>query len=396
MADTSQLLNSAQAAHREGQFDQAESLYKKVLEQNPNDPDALHFLGLLYFQRAQRAEGIAWVRRSLEQFPDNPHAWNNLANMLVAADAEDEAIKAYVRATEIEPELVTAWYNLGICYRRTKQIEKSVEAFCKAVELQPADTIVYERFGMLLYGLGRFKQAADVYRQWLKIDAGNPVPRHMLAAMTGEDVPARADDAYLKQLFDRFSNSFDEQLSALGYRAPELLASALTGQLPAQSNAVILDAGCGTGLCGPLLRSVARKLIGVDLSEGMVSKARERQVYDELVVAELVAFMQSRPAEFNAVISADTLVYFGALEQMCAAAHACLLPGGLLAFTLERREEGDEPYRIEPHGRYSHRQDYAERVLSDAGFELLESTHTVLRKERGNDVAGLLLLVRRP
>jgi predicted TPR repeat methyltransferase len=336
------------------------------------------------------------VRRSLERLPDNPHAWNNLANMLVATDAEDDAIKAYVRATEICPELVTAWYNLGICYRRTKQIEKSVEAFCKAVELQPADTIVYERFGMLLYGLGRFKQAADVYRQWLKVDAANPVPRHMLAAMTGEDVPLRADDAYLKQLFDRFSNSFDEQLSALGYRAPELLASALTGQLPAQSSVIILDAGCGTGLCGPLLRSVARKLIGVDLSEGMVSKARAREVYDELIVAELVAFMQSRPAQFNAVISADTLVYFGALEQMCAAAHGCLLPGGLLAFTLERREEGDEPYRIEPHGRYSHRKDYAESVLAAAGFALLESTHTVLRKERGNDVAGLLLLARRP
>jgi predicted TPR repeat methyltransferase len=395
MADTTQLLISAQTAHRDGQLDNAESLYQKVLAQHPTDPDALHFLGLLYFQREQQAEGIAWVRRSLQQSPNNPHAWNNLANMLVASDAEPEAIDAYVRATDIAPSLVQAWYNLGICYRRTRQIEKSVHAFCKAVELQPADTVVYERFGMLLYGLGRFKEAADVYRQWLKIDADNPVPRHMLAAMTGEDVPARADDAYLKKLFDRFSGSFDEQLSALGYRAPELLSSALIGQLSARSNVAILDAGCGTGLCGPLLRSVAGKLVGVDLSEGMVSKAHDRQVYDELVVGELVAFMQSRPAEFNAVISADTLVYFGALEQVCAAAYACLLPGGLLAFTLERREEGDEPYRIEPHGRYNHRQDYAEAVLINAGFELLEVTHTVLRKERGSDVAGLLLLARR-
>lgn len=395
MADTSQILITAQAAHRQGQFIEAESLYKKVLDLHQSDPDALHFLGLLYFQRDQQAEGIAQVRRSLEYAPGNPHAWNNLANMLVATDAEPEAIQAYVRATEIAPDLVQAWYNLGICYRRTRQIEKSVQAFCKAVELQPADTMVYERFGILLYGLGRFKEAADVYRQWLKADASNPVPRHMLAAMTGEDVPARADDAYLKKLFDRFSSSFDEQLSALGYRAPELLASALTGQLPARSNAAILDAGCGTGLCGPLLRSVASRLVGVDLSEGMVAKARERNVYDELVVDELVAFMQKRPAQFNAVISADTLVYFGALEQVCAAAWSSLLPGGFLAFTLERKEQGDEPYRIEPHGRYNHRQDYAEAVLQATGFELLEVTHTVLRKERGSDVAGLLLLARR-
>lgn len=395
MTNSHLILSSAQDAHRAGRFDEAESLYQTVLNQYPSDPDALHFLGLLHFQCEQRQVGIAEVRRSLKHAPSNPHAWNNLGNMLVATDAEPDAIQAYVRATELAPELVQAWYNLGICYRRTRQIEQSVQAFCKAVELQPTDIIVYERFGMLLYGLGRFKEAADIYRQWLKLEPANPVARHMLAAMTGEDVPARADDAYLKKLFDRFSSSFDEQLSALGYRAPELLASSLSSQLPDRSQAIILDAGCGTGLCGPLLRSVAGKLVGVDLSEGMVTKARERQVYDELVVGELVAFMQSRSGAFDAVISADTLVYFGALEQFCAAARSCLKPGGFLAFTLERREQGDEPYRIEPHGRYSHRQAYVEAVLTAAGFELREMTHTVLRKERGSDVAGLLVLAVR-
>ena len=391
----SERLMMAQDAHRAGKREQAEFLYQALLRKYPDDVDALHFLGLLHFQEGQQEKGISEVRRSLEIDSGNAHAWNNLGNMRVATRALPEAIEAYIRATELIPEMVQAWYNLGICYRRNRQIEQSVNAFCKAIELQPADTVVYERFGILLYGLGRFKEAADVYRQWLKAEPGSPVARHMLSAMTGEAVPLRADDVYLKQLFDRFSGSFDEQLSALGYRAPELLSSALTAQLPDRGAAVILDAGCGTGLCGPLLRSVAGRLVGVDLSEGMLAKAREREVYDELVVGELVGFMRAHPGTFHAVISADTLVYFGALEEVCSAAWVCLLPGGLLAFTLERREEGEDPYRIEPHGRYSHRQDYVESVLVAAGFKLLEATHTTLRKERGTDVAGLLLLAQK-
>ena len=45
----------------------------------------------------------------------------------------------------------------------------------------------------------------------------------------------------------------------------------------------VLDAGCGTGLCGPLLAPYARRLIGVDLSEGMLALAKEKHVYDALI-----------------------------------------------------------------------------------------------------------------
>jgi predicted TPR repeat methyltransferase len=52
---------------------------------------------------------------------------------------------------------------------------------------------------------------------------------------------------------------------------------------------VALDAGCGTGLCGPLLRPYASELTGVDLSAGMLDRARPRQVYDHLEKGELSA-----------------------------------------------------------------------------------------------------------
>ena len=53
----------------------------------------------------------------------------------------------------------------------------------------------------------------------------------------------------------------------------------------------MLDAGCGTGLCGPLIAPYARRLVGVDLSERMLAQARARDVYDELVKGELTAYL---------------------------------------------------------------------------------------------------------
>ena len=95
----------------------------------------------------------------------------------------------------------------------------------------------------------------------------------------------------------------------------------------------MLDAGVGTGWCGPQLRPYARRLVGVDLSPDMLRKASERQaggrkIYDELAEAELTAFMRARPAAFDLIVSADTLVYFGALDEVLQAAAGSLRAGG--------------------------------------------------------------------
>lgn len=389
---TRNLLRRAHEAHRAGRLTEAESGYRSVLRIRPHDPDALHFLGMLHFQRGEHEQAIAFVRRSLAALGSNPHAWNNLGNMLLASNQPEDAAVAYEKATQFGPQMAETWYNRAVCLRRTRQYDLAIDCFAKTIELKPENSPVYERLGMMLYNLGRFRDAAETYRKWLAYDPENPIARHMLAAMTGQDVPQRADDEYLRQLFDTFASSFDQNLTELGYRAPELLASSLGEYVATDGRLEILDAGCGTGLCGPLLRSMARRLVGVDLSAGMIDKARPRQVYDELVVGELCAFMRERAQCFDAVISADTLVYFGALEEASAAARQCVRPGGVFAFTVERLVDSDQPYRIQPHGRYAHAEDYVRRSLQDAGFTRVDVKAVVLRRERGAEVQGHLVV----
>jgi len=159
----------------------------------------------------------------------------------------------------------------------------------------------------------------------------------------------------------------------------------------------VLDAGCGTGLCGPLGAPYARRLVGVDLSTRMLAQAEARKVYDQLFKVELTAYLRDNPGAFDAIVSADTLVYFGPLEEVVAAAADALRPGGRLIFTVESLIDGasDAGYAISHHGRYSHRRDYLERVLMEAKLQP-EIVPADLRLEAGDPVAGLVVRATKP
>lgn len=392
------VLAHAIAAHQAGRWKEAQAGYQRVLRKRPGDADALHFFGMLKFQRGEPDEGIRLVRQSLARVPGNPHAWNNLGNMLSVQDRAKEAKEAYERVTQLAPSMAEVWYNLGICLQDEGDFAAAQTHFRTAIRHRPDFLRVYESLGMLLYRLGDFRAAAEIYTAWAQRDPDNPVARHMAAATSGIDVPQRADDHYVAGLFDKFAAYFDQNLKKLRYRAPEIVSSALASHCSTADRSLdILDAGCGTGLCGPLLKPLSRSLAGVDLSPKMIEHARERGGYDELIVGELVQYMQSRPLAFDAIVSADTLVYFGAIEQACTAAFAALRPGGTLVFTVEALPaDASDDFRLEVHGRYAHSEGYVQRCLATAGFIILDMHRERLRMERMQEVIGFLVLAQRP
>ncbi|HEX3842990.1 MAG TPA: tetratricopeptide repeat protein [Steroidobacteraceae bacterium] len=400
MTSSARVLQEAIEAHKGGHLVEAEATYRRVLREQPNNPDALNFLGMLRCQAGDAAQAAELLRRSVETEPSNPHAWLNLGNVLVILKRDEEARTAFVKATELAPEFAMAWFNLGVCLGRCKQPLEAASALHRALKIEPGHIPAYESLALVLHRLGNYEEAAEIFREWLAHDPDNPMARHMLAATSGAAAPSRASDGYVRTLFDDFAANFDENLASLQYRAPHLIAERLGRETPEDASLDILDAGCGTGLCGPLVRSRARTLVGVDLSAAMVEKARARGGYDELVVEELCTFMSARSGAFDVVISADTLVYFGALEEPLRCARSCLRSEGLLIFTVERRDAAQDSdshessYRLESHGRYSHSQAYVRTALETAGFGRIAMESGVLRRERGCDVMGLIVLAR--
>ena len=124
----------------------------------------------------------------------------------------------------------------------------------------------------------------------------------------------------------------------------------------------------------------------------MLVRANKLGVYDDLVQGELTAFLEQRPQLYDAVISADTLCYFGRLEAFSAAAATALLPKGRLVFTVEALPEGtEEDFRLAVNGRYAHSERYVRSSLEAAGLAIVDCRRVHLRNENTEPVIGLLV-----
>ena len=423
----------AVSLQRKQQLDAAETLYRRVLALAPEHPDALHYLGLLCFQRGRSDEAVELLRRAINLAPGFADFRSNLGNVCTAlgwteaaADSYRQAIKLdprradfhnnlgvlhrvteaseaaeaeYLRAIELDPRHFRAYNNLGMLYAARDDIKAAVQYYCKSITLMPEHPDGHKLLGLAYYSTGQLAEAAEVFRQWLEQRPDDPTARHMYAACSGRDVPERAGDEYIVDTFDRFAESFEEQLQVrLRYRAPELVTDALKRYLPAPDKQLdILDAGCGTGLCGPLVAPWAERLVGVDLSVGMLQRAEGKGCYDRLYRIELTEFlrMPNETSAYDVILSADTLCYFGPLEAVSAAARRALRPQGLFAFSVEDAG-GTAPlgHILNPHGRYAHAASYVRDCLEGVGFHVLGIDPAVLRTEGGSPVNGLIVVTQ--
>lgn len=429
-------LQQAMQLHQQGRLDEADACYARVPADDPQMADALHLRGVLMAQRRQfdRAHALIW--EAIQRQPGEAMFHNNLANVCVELGRLADAEPLYVRAIELDGSRLDALNNLGLLLSRTGHADDAERLLRRAVELAPDnadfrqnlanqymrmdrvsdalqqchDGLVHAPRSRVLRGLlvmaygklGHQALAEAVLHAWIASEPDDPYPHHHLAAHTGQGVPERATDAYVASVFDGFASSFDAKLADLSYQAPQHVAGALA-RLAGAAGPVfdVLDAGCGTGLCGPLLAPLARTLTGVDLSEGMLRIAHGRGCYDDLFQGELVAFLASRPAGFDAVVSADTLCYFGVLDGFAAAASAALRPGGHLVFTVEALDDAHPHaaapgHHLNPHGRYSHARAYVLAALQSAGLASGQAEAVFLRNEGGAPVQGWLVSAQRP
>lgn len=423
-------LQLAAQLHRGGQLDPAEKLYRALRRVDPSDPNPVHYLGVLLHQRGHDDEALAMIRESIG-VDERVAPWhNNLGNVLLGLGRTAQAVDAYKRCIELDPGNVEVLNNLGVMQRKCKLYADAEATFKLAIErrpdfadahsnlatlyyqqsrvlegyaasaaalaLQPAHSGARRMLALVYARLGRLDDAAALYREWLDNEPGDVQAQHYLAACGGADAPDRASDAYVERVFDAFADSFDAKLASLDYCAPQLVAGAVRkvlGDAPDASLAIV-DAGCGTGLCAPFLAPYAATLVGVDLSANMLDRARQRGLYTSLVRAELVAFLQASQTTADLITCADTFCYFGKLEDAFNAARNALVRGGHFVFTVEAHSE-PVGYRLNVHGRYSHRHDYVRRVLLEAGFADVVFESAVLRYESGAPVDGWVVTARR-
>jgi predicted TPR repeat methyltransferase len=267
----------------------------------------------------------------------------------------------------------------------------AAELFEQALELAPHWAAAWFALGEAREKLGDFEAAAQAFRETLVADPADAQGAMARLALIGRgDAPRALPLAYVARLFDDYAPCFDKHLTDnLGYRAPALIAEALGAVASGRRFASALDLGCGTGLMGEALRRRVDRLAGVDLSAAMIAKARDRGIYDRLVVGDAAPMLgREPPGSADLIVAADALVYIGDLTPLFAAVARGLTSHGLFAFSVETCE-GDG-FKLEPTMRFAHSRSYVETKAREVGLQPLLIRSGSTRREAGADAPGLI------
>ncbi len=377
--------------HEQSRFAEAVSLYQRVLNHIP-DADLVNYnLGLALYELARYSEAVAAFSLAALHNPDDPDYWFNLGLAARQDGQYGVAGDAYKKSLVLQPDNPDIIYNLGCCYRAAGELEQACETFQKTVTLDRNHASALSNLACCLHMQGEYGQAAVAYRRLLELRPGDEAASYMLAAIEGDNITS-APPGYVARLFDDYSADFDRDLLGnLEYRVPELLGKMVAEFInPDEKKKTILDLGCGTGLSGLALIDFASSLTGIDLSEKMIGKARDRGCYDTLVVGDVVEFMAANDAPVDMVTAADVLTYIGDLEPLFAQAAGCLAPGGIFCFSTELSEKPG--YQLLNNGRYGHHRDYINTLAHRFGFKILKREEEKIRRERGQWIIGDIYL----
>jgi predicted TPR repeat methyltransferase len=337
---------------------------------------------------------ISVLREAIEHSAGDWRLHNELGDALLAARRDEEAIAAFMTVHRLNPTLGSVCVKIGRFYLARQLTKPALTWLRYALEVDTGGMEALTSLAAAEAQFGHREQAVSLLDAWVAADPEDPARPHLAMAILGETTPASAPQAYVSRLFDNYAESFDDSLGKLHYCGPELIAELLKRcvRQPWLDGAV-LDAGCGTGLVGAALRSLTGRLVGVDLSQNMLREAAHRRVYDELIHAEMSAFMVSRPGQFDAVTASDVLTYVGDLGPFCAAAQAALRPGGLLIAVLEEMAGGSglSGYHLNSSARFSHSEQYVRQCLHERGFVVRAVSRTPMRIEYGRPTLTLVV-----
>jgi predicted TPR repeat methyltransferase len=422
-------LQEAKKIHGQGDLARARASYRAILEKEPDQTEALHFLGIALHQMGEWGEANPKLAQSLMEQPGNAEWWNNYGNVLTQRNQLKDAEDAFKRVVSLKPNSADSWCNLGSVRQRREAFSEAEEAYREALKINPRMEVALKLLGGMLQQqnrtmegarliaqalvsgsdpdatplgiakawiiLDRPDKAAEIYAKLMMQHPDDPVPAFLHAACTGINVPQECSRGYIAATFDNYAPNFDAGQVKLSYRGPEMLGE-LLAEIPLPPLPLdILDLGCGTGLCANILKPLARTLIGVDLSAKMLERAAETHLYSQLAVADVVDYMNEHPQSFDLLTAAECFIYFGNLEKVFASIRAASKPEGICIFTIESLGDSDGPYKLHSIGRYCHADSYLKSLIQQHGFDVIRVNRGVVRIELCLPVHGSIWAIRR-
>lgn len=319
------------------------------------------FLGMVYQDLGQARDAVEAYRYTQTL---DPNHWASCANEASVfhdmLSNHDRALAAYNRAytiltdpkvtpTDPPPEprsiLSQIQYRIGLCLSAREDRKCVVLHDVATDDAATAGEGVKNEMDSLIDGMPAscYELAAHAFDLAVHYDPDNAAAKHMLATLTADATMKRADNKYIRSLFDDYASNFEQSLvKDLQYTGYERLrrgfdrAMEVHGISPLMFQLVV-DAGCGTGLAGEQFRNVTRTLVGVDLSAAIIDQAQTKRpgLYDIVRVGDVMDIFSEYAGQISLIIAADSFIYFGDLLPLMEAMGQGVQQDGFAAFTLE-------------------------------------------------------------
>ncbi len=360
--------------------------FEAALALAPGRPSVLVNLGITLFRLGWHTEALAPLRQAVA-VDASADAWAYLGLTEEALGQWQPAAQALRRALELAPTQAGLWLSLARSLLHLNQVQQALQAFDQAIATGPELAPAWSERGSLLRELGRLPEAAQCFERALALGADPALHAYYLASVRGEGAPAKPPRQYVETLFDTYAEDFQQHLvGQLGYQAHQTLLRPLLQ--PGRRYASVLDMGCGSGLCGQLVKPQADAVDGVDLSQAMLAQARLCGAYRELVHADIAAYLAHAQRSDDLVLAADVFIYVGEVEEVFAAVRRLLRPGGCFAFSVELASDAHD-VQLLPSLRYAHSEGYVRRLAQAHGFQVRDLFTAPLRHEQGEPLSGL-------
>jgi tetratricopeptide (TPR) repeat protein len=167
--DSAQTLSLAVQHHQAGKLAEAETLYRRVLQAEPRNSEALHLLGLVAHQVGRNDLAVDYIQQAIRLRPEFPAAHNNLGICLKDLGRLDEAIANYQQALRLKPDFAEAYYNLANLLRDQGKLEMAITNFKHALRLKQNYVEAYNNLGNVLEDQGKIEEAIANYRAALHL-----------------------------------------------------------------------------------------------------------------------------------------------------------------------------------------------------------------------------------
>ncbi len=151
--------------HQKGELQQAEVIYRQVLQVEPDNADALHLLGVIANQLGQNEIAIGLIEKAINVNQAIPLYHNNAGNVYRALNKLEEAIACYHRALSFKPDYHEALNNMGTALAEQGKLDEAIACYRRALSFKPESYEAHYNMGNALKEQGKLDEATVCYRR---------------------------------------------------------------------------------------------------------------------------------------------------------------------------------------------------------------------------------------